>query len=55
MENANSKSYLDKCRAVLLENLRFLEAAPSVQFQHVPPDAVLTAVDEEVSSACSSI
>jgi histone deacetylase 1/2 len=30
-ENLNSPEYLDKCRAVVLENLKALTAAPSVQ------------------------
>eukprot|EP00239_Pterosperma_sp_CCMP1384_P005968 CAMPEP_0197856388 /NCGR_PEP_ID=MMETSP1438-20131217/28460_1 /TAXON_ID=1461541 /ORGANISM="Pterosperma sp., Strain CCMP1384" /LENGTH=593 /DNA_ID=CAMNT_0043471829 /DNA_START=27 /DNA_END=1808 /DNA_ORIENTATION=- len=39
MENQNSKEYLDKVRNRLLENLDKLHP-PSVQMQHVPPDAV---------------
>jgi histone deacetylase 1/2 len=47
MDNANPREYLDKCKAVVLENLRSLEAAPSVQFQDVPPDwSVRDAADE---------
>lgn len=38
LENRNSRPYLDKCCALILENLRSLAAAPSVQFQDVPPD-----------------
>jgi histone deacetylase 1/2 len=37
-ENLNSTSYLAKNRDIILENLRFLQAAPSVQFQQVPSD-----------------
>jgi len=49
MENLNSREYLDKCKAVVLENLRYVEAAPGTQLQHVPPDWVLRETDEEVS------
>ncbi len=48
MENLNSREYLEKCKAVVLENLRYLEAAPSVQFQSVPPDFMVREYDEEV-------
>lgn len=40
--NMNSREYLHKVRSVVLENLRYLEAAPSVQFQYVPPEHVST-------------
>jgi histone deacetylase 1/2 len=53
MENLNSREYLDKCKAVVLENLRYLEAAPGTQLQHVPPDWVLREADDEVG-ACGS-
>lgn len=48
LENANSRSYLDKCTALILEQLASVAHAPSVQFQHVPPDMVLREVDAEV-------
>ena len=32
MDNLNSREYLNKCRNIVLENLRFLEAAPGVAF-----------------------
>ena len=34
--NANSKEYLEKLKEKVLENLRQLTAAPSVQMQEVP-------------------
>eukprot|EP00171_Calliarthron_tuberculosum_P018028 IDg18028t1 len=37
MENSNNKEYLDKLKVKVLENLRCLNAAPSVQMQEVPP------------------
>jgi histone deacetylase HOS2 len=37
-ENKNSKKYLDNLRVQLMENLRYLNQAPSVQMQEIPPD-----------------
>jgi len=37
MENSNSKQYLEKLRIKIMENLRALNAAPSVQMQEMPP------------------
>lgn len=37
MENNNTKEYLEKLKVKVFENLRCLNAAPSVQFQEVPP------------------
>jgi len=39
-ENANSKQYLELIVKHVVENLKFLEHAPSVQLQDVPPDAL---------------
>jgi histone deacetylase 1/2 len=36
-ENNNSREYLDKLKTKVLENLRCLNAAPSVQLQEIPP------------------
>jgi hypothetical protein len=47
MANLNSPDYLEKCRCVVLENLKSLTAAPSVQFQSVPPDWALREAEEE--------
>jgi histone deacetylase 1/2 len=38
LHNANSKDYLFKCTSVILENLRNLQAAPSVEFSQVPSE-----------------
>ena len=46
LENRNSRAYLDKCTALILENLRSLAAAPSVQFSEVPPDWAMREVEE---------
>lgn len=54
MENMNSKEYLLKCRNVILENLRFLEAAPSVAFQDVPPDWAVRDAEDELRAAGGS-
>jgi hypothetical protein len=38
VENQNSDAYLQKIRVSILENLRYLKGAPSVQMQEIPPD-----------------
>jgi hypothetical protein len=53
MENLNSRNYLDKCRAVCLENLRYIEAAPSVEFHYVPPDAIIREADGAAARAAA--
>eukprot|EP00850_Spirogloea_muscicola_P006276 SM000029S10571 [mRNA] locus=s29:944498:948259:+ [translate_table: standard] len=47
MENANSKSYLSNIRVMVLENLRNLIHAPSVQMHEVPPDTYIPEYDED--------
>jgi histone deacetylase 1/2 len=37
MENLNNYEYLEKCKAIILDNLSQLKGAPSVQMQEVPP------------------
>lgn len=37
-ENKNSRKYLEGLQSSLMENLRFLNQAPSVQMQEIPPD-----------------
>ncbi|KAA8499079.1 Histone deacetylase 1 [Porphyridium purpureum] len=37
MENANSREYLEALKVKIFENLRCLNAAPSVQMQEMPP------------------
>lgn len=44
-DNKNSKKYLESVKQVVLEQLRYLTAAPSVQMQEIPPD--ITAMTEE--------
>merc|ERR1712137_1418974 len=36
MENLNSREYLESCTAALMDNLRHLAPAPSVQFHNAP-------------------
>ena len=55
MENLNTKEYLAKCRTVILENLRYLEAAPSVAFQDVPPDWAVREVEDELRAGGGSL
>ena len=38
IENMNDKDYLEKHKIILMEQLRALQTAPSVQMTHVPPD-----------------
>lgn len=52
MRNQNSRQYLEKYTNQLLENLKALDPAPSVQFQEVPKDFISrdrakAAADEE--------
>lgn len=44
-DNKNSKKYLESVKQVVLEQLRYLTAAPSVQMQEIPPD--ITGMTEE--------
>ena len=37
-ENKNPKSYLDNIVRFTFEQLRYMQGAPSVQMQHIPPD-----------------
>lgn len=47
MDNANSKEYLDKIRAQVIENLRRTTFAPSVQMTDVPRDSMAMNDDDE--------
>ncbi|KAM9983407.1 hypothetical protein ACTFIY_000123 [Dictyostelium cf. discoideum] len=49
-ENANTKSYLESLRIKILENLRILQWAPSVQIQDVPPDIMPIDFDRDEDS-----
>ncbi len=48
VENQNSKASLEKFRVQILEQLRYLHGAPSVQMQELPPDLAGAWVEEEV-------
>ncbi|QPG75434.1 histone deacetylase [Brettanomyces nanus] len=45
IKNKNTKEYLESMRCHALENLRYLDAAPSVQMQEIPPD--IQNIDDE--------
>jgi histone deacetylase 1/2 len=47
MTNLNSREYLTAQRNTILENLRQLKGAPSVQMQEVPPDTYFEESDED--------
>ena len=47
MDNQNTKEYVDKIRSRLLENLRMLPHAPSVQMADIPEDGVNVDREEE--------
>ncbi|EEQ86692.1 hypothetical protein RJZ56_006918 [Blastomyces dermatitidis] len=38
LENRNSKAYLESVTQAVLEQLRYIKGAPSVQLSHIPPD-----------------
>ena len=38
VENKNNRDYLEKVHSSILERLRYLDSAPSVQMQVIPPD-----------------
>jgi len=48
MENLNSSEYLESCTSALLENLRHLDSAPSVQFHHAPKPLYFPEADAEM-------
>ncbi|PKI78746.1 hypothetical protein CRG98_000813, partial [Punica granatum] len=47
IENLNSKSYVGTIKMQVLENLRNIQHAPSVQMQEVPPDFYIPDFDED--------
>jgi acetoin utilization deacetylase AcuC-like enzyme len=47
IENRNTTQYIDAVRATVLEQLRQLECAPSVQMQYVPKDFYMEDLDED--------
>lgn len=49
IDNKNSKKYLESVKLEILEQLRYLDYAPSVQMQEIPPDITgLTEEEEEI-------
>lgn len=51
VDNLNSKTYLSSVKAEVLENLRHIIHAPSVQMQEVPPDIYIPEFDEDEINA----
>lgn len=52
MENMNRPEQLDAITSRILQNLKYLQAAPSVQMHAVPPDWVInSAVPQEIEDA----
>eukprot|EP00270_Netrium_digitus_P000510 TRINITY_DN10560_c0_g1_i1.p1 TRINITY_DN10560_c0_g1~~TRINITY_DN10560_c0_g1_i1.p1 ORF type:complete len:441 (+),score=102.48 TRINITY_DN10560_c0_g1_i1:178-1500(+) len=47
MENMNSRNYLNDIKVQVLENLRHVIHAPSVQMHEVPPDTYIAEIDED--------
>ncbi|GLJ43787.1 hypothetical protein SUGI_0911550 [Cryptomeria japonica] len=47
MENMNSKTYLSTIKMQVLESLRAIQHAPSVQMHEVPPDIYIPDIDED--------
>ncbi|KAI5388832.1 Histone deacetylase 9, variant 3 [Lathyrus oleraceus] len=50
IENLNSKSYLSTIKMQVLENLRCIQHAPSVQMQEVPPDFYIPDFNEDLQN-----
>ncbi|EAW11415.1 histone deacetylase RPD3 [Aspergillus clavatus NRRL 1] len=50
MDNANTKDYLDKIRAQVVENLKRTAFAPSVQMTDVPREPLLEGMDDEADA-----
>lgn len=47
LDNKNSKKYLESVKQDILEQLRYINYAPSVQMQEIPPDLTGLTEDEE--------
>lgn len=47
VENKNTKASLEKIRVKIMEELRYLHGAPSVQMQELPPDLAGAWLDED--------
>ncbi|RJE19602.1 histone deacetylase [Aspergillus sclerotialis] len=50
MDNANTKDYLDKIRAQVVENLKRTAFAPSVQMTDVPRNPLVDGMDDEADA-----
>lgn len=50
MDNANTKEYLDKIRAQVVENLKRTAFAPSVQMTDVPREPLVEGMDDEADA-----
>jgi hypothetical protein len=46
-DNGNAKSYLQAIKNNIMENLRSIVHAPSVQMHEVPPDSYIPEVDQD--------
>merc|ERR1712136_72071 len=51
IDNQNTKQYLDTLKSMVLENLRMVAHAPSVQMQDVPPDLLSFDKYDEMTDA----
>lgn len=49
IDNKNSRKYLESVKTQVMEQLRYLNGAPSIQMQEVPPD--LMGYDQETDCA----
>lgn len=49
IENQNSRQYLESVKSSVIDNLRLLQHAPSVQMQQVPPDMLSMEVTTETN------
>ncbi|KAJ3675084.1 hypothetical protein LUZ60_004126 [Juncus effusus] len=50
IENMNSKSYLSAVKVQVMESLRSIQHAPSVQMHEVPPDFYIPDIDEDLQN-----
>lgn len=55
MDNANTKDYLDKIRAQVVENLKRTAFAPSVQMTDVPRDPLVDGMDDEADATLDDL
>lgn len=47
LENQNTREYLDKIKSKVLEQVRQIQGAPSVQMQQMPPTLLISREDED--------